>query len=207
MRLVVYPIIYRVFLHPRWLAGFLNHQQYCVQSTETSLTGTLCHFRFFNHQPSESWVEGVSNKNRPFGTPQSLARLVRFPMRPATCIQKTRCLGCVVFFPHPFWEEREVKTMQRCRASLGVTFFEPRTFFCLFLPKQHLKFMGKAGKHWGEDKVFFSLPKRRKHFPKTCWLFGIYLFLLSRFFLGWDLGYIYTLYIHIHTHIIYIYII
>ena len=22
------PIIYRVFIHPRWLAGFLNHQQY-----------------------------------------------------------------------------------------------------------------------------------------------------------------------------------
>ena len=30
LRLVVlsYPIIYRGFIHPRWLAGFLNHQQY-----------------------------------------------------------------------------------------------------------------------------------------------------------------------------------
>ena len=27
--MVVYPIIYRVFIHVRWLAlGFLNHQQY-----------------------------------------------------------------------------------------------------------------------------------------------------------------------------------
>ena len=24
---IVYPIIYKGFLHPRWLSGFLNHQQ------------------------------------------------------------------------------------------------------------------------------------------------------------------------------------
>ena len=28
LRLVVYHILERFFLHPRWLAGFLNHQQY-----------------------------------------------------------------------------------------------------------------------------------------------------------------------------------
>ena len=41
LRLVVHHIIYRVFLHPRWLAGFLNHQQYKVEVTSSFCVNIL----------------------------------------------------------------------------------------------------------------------------------------------------------------------
>ena len=44
LRLVVYPIIYSVFIHPRWLGmGFLNHQQYEF-STRALLKRSMFYF-------------------------------------------------------------------------------------------------------------------------------------------------------------------
>ena len=82
LRLVVYPIIYRVFLHARWLGmGFLNHQQYMHISLQLQPQACL---QSQNPQPNDD--DAFRKQVKPSPNKKHMENIEWFLGTPHTCV-------------------------------------------------------------------------------------------------------------------------
>ena len=152
LSLVVYPIIYRRFIHPRWLAGFLKHQQYFMF---TLLRTNLLTDPF---QIMDSKFQAISFPGN----------IPRHPVIFSDNDRNAECLGSMLPFLGGHWIPTDIQlSCQRMQSDAGPVISES-TWWKLYINMAACA-LGSLVKAFHEERQScWSVTNLRSTRPTTC---------------------------------------